>query len=75
MLENRGSFSVVYKATDKVTKKDHAVKVVDKQKLGAKKMGMIETEVAILLKVNHPNIIKLEDIFETQEKVFIIMEM
>jgi len=36
---------------------------------------MIETEVDILSKVHHPNIIKLEEVFETSEKVFMIMEI
>src|SRR5690242_21807829 len=69
----RGSFSVVYKATEKNSNRVHAVKVIDKQKLGAKKMEMIETEVEILFKVRHPNIIKLEEVYETQDNVFMVM--
>ena len=38
-------------------------------------MEMVEVEIEILKHVNHPNIIKLEEIFETQEEVFLIMEL
>ncbi len=51
------------------------ISVIDKAQLGPKKMEMVETEVAILKSVHHPNIIRLEEIFETSEKFYLVMEL
>eukprot|EP01118_Nematostelium_gracile_P008933 TRINITY_DN2988_c0_g1_i1.p1 TRINITY_DN2988_c0_g1~~TRINITY_DN2988_c0_g1_i1.p1 ORF type:complete len:364 (-),score=95.19 TRINITY_DN2988_c0_g1_i1:28-993(-) len=71
----RGSFSIVYKAISIADGSERAVKVVDKIKLGPKKMEMIETEVEILARVSHPNVIKLEEVYDTNERVFLVMEI
>jgi len=72
----RGIFSIVYTARSKQTHKYHAVKVIEKKKLGVKKIEMIETEILLMKKVGgHPNIISLEDTFENNFHVFIVMEL
>jgi len=71
----RGSFSVVHRCTNKKTKKEAAVKIIDKEKLGTKKMEMVEIEVEILRRVNHSNIIRLQDLFQTPDKYFIVLEL
>jgi serine/threonine protein kinase len=55
------SYSKVYKATSLVENSHKvAVKVVNKEKAGVKRLG----EAEFLLKLDHPNIIKLFDTFE-----------
>jgi len=71
----RGSFSIVYKAHHKKDVKDWAVKVVDKEKLGPKKMEMIETEIEILSKLTNSHIIRLEEVFDANDFCYIIMEL
>lgn len=56
--------------------KKFAVKVIDKVKLGPKKMEMVEMEIKIMQRVGaHPNVISLAEIFETNEKMNLVMEL
>lgn len=72
----RGSFSVVYRAKHKTTGKDYAVKIVDKKKLGSKKLEMVEVEITLLRTVGkHPNIVFLDEVFESEHNVFLVMEL
>jgi calcium/calmodulin-dependent protein kinase I len=58
---------------DKKTGARVAIKVVDKT--GAKnKPEMLTNEVNILLKVDHPNIIKLLDLFDSEKVLYFVME-
>jgi serine/threonine protein kinase len=36
---------------------------------------MIETEVSILKKIRHPNIIQLFEIYEFDNKIYLVMEL
>jgi serine/threonine protein kinase len=38
-------------------------------------MEMVETEIEILKRVNHPNIIRLQEIFETGDQVQLVLEL
>jgi calcium/calmodulin-dependent protein kinase I len=69
-----GAFSVVRKAVDKETGEEVAVKVIDKKRAGQKK-EMLETEVAILQKVHHPNIVELKCMFENSTQIYLVMEL
>eukprot|EP01136_Pigoraptor_vietnamica_P021636 Opistho-1_new@71988 len=71
----KGAFATVYEATHRVTNKRYAVKVIDKDDLvPAEREGML-AEVAILKLAHHPNIVALRDVFETPEKLFLVMEL
>jgi len=50
------------------------VKIVLKKK-AAEKKDMIETEVAIFKQVDHKNVIKLHELFETKERLFLVTEL
>jgi len=72
----RGSFSVVYECRHKKTKKTFAVKVVDKKQIvDAKIQQRLEGEVSILQKVSHPNIVPLYEVYDTAEKIFMVMDL
>jgi len=71
----RGAFSIVYQATHKPTGSQHAVKVINKKDLGKDYEKNLKMEVDILKKVNHPNIIALKELFDTQDKLFLVMEL
>jgi serine/threonine protein kinase len=66
---------LVKKGTHKNTGKDVAIKIVKKKELTLKDKEMLKREIEVLKVCQHPNIIKLEDIFENQENIFIVMEL
>lgn len=70
-----GSFGKVYSAVSVFTEKEVAVKCFDKSKLqneNAKKK--IFQEIEMLKKMDHPNVIKLLEVFENKKFIFFIME-
>jgi len=67
----RGATSVVKEVTQKGTKQNFAMKII--QKNIDKKI--IRTEIGILLRLNHPNVIKLKEIFESETQLFLILEL
>lgn len=71
----RGRFSKVCEATHKKTGVKHAVKIIDKCKLIATEKELLRTEIAILKLVTHPNIIRLHDVYEDKQYIFIVTEL
>jgi len=71
----RGAFSIVYLAHQRATHAQYAVKVINKKDLGKDYEKNLKMEVDILKKVNHSNIIALKDIFDTPEKLYLVMEL
>ncbi|KAJ3215012.1 calcium calmodulin-dependent protein kinase type 1G [Dinochytrium kinnereticum] len=69
-----GAFSEVKVAIERATGKKYAMKIVDKSKCKGKE-SMIETEVSILMKVRHENIIELYDMYEIDNKIYLVMEL
>jgi len=51
-----------------------AIKIIDKTHL-KNKPEMLTNEIDILLRVHHENVIALRDIFDTQEKTYLCMEL
>jgi len=68
-----GSFSSVVKANTKIDDKVYAVKIINKSKVSNKKNEFLN-EIRILQKLDHPNIIKLYEIYESQDKFYLVME-
>jgi len=71
----QGSFGVVVEAENLKTKERFAIKKVNKEKAGSTGVTLLEREVAILKRVKHSHIIRLEEIFETSQKMFLVMEL
>ncbi|ORZ34689.1 kinase-like domain-containing protein [Catenaria anguillulae PL171] len=69
-----GAFSEVRKATERATGVQFAVKVIDKSKCRGKET-MIQSEVEILKRVKHRNIIRLFEMYESPLKIYLIMEV
>ncbi|TMW62159.1 hypothetical protein Poli38472_009652 [Pythium oligandrum] len=70
-----GRFSRVCEATHKHTGATHAVKIIDKGKLSATERELLRTEIAILKLVTHPNIIRLHEIYEDKQNIYIVTEL
>jgi len=71
----RGAFSIVYLAVHKVSGQQFAVKVIDKKNLGKDYEKNLKMEVDILKKVSHSNIIALKELFDTPDKLYLVMEL
>uniref|UniRef100_A0A673XNM3 Serine/threonine-protein kinase n=1 Tax=Salmo trutta TaxID=8032 RepID=A0A673XNM3_SALTR len=69
-----GQFGVVYGGKHRKTGRDVAVKVIDKLRFPTKQESQLRNEVAILQSLRHLGIVNLECMFDTPEKVFVVME-
>ena len=66
----RGSYSICRRCVHRGTRVEYAVKIVDRSKRDC------EEEVQILLRYGqHPNIISLRDMFEEEDKVYLVFEL
>ena len=70
-----GSFAIVKLVVEKSTGEERALKVIAKKPLKDNNEKMLKEEIAILGKVEHPNIIKMWDLYETKEGVFIVTDL
>ena len=68
----RGSYGIVYEVRNKNTGEIRACKRLSK--LNIRNLDKFEREINILIKADHPNIIKLYEIFESQRYLYLIME-
>lgn len=59
-----GSFAIVWRARHRTTGQDAAVKEIDMSRLNGKLRSSLESEVAILHRIRHRNIVNLLDVIE-----------
>uniref|UniRef100_UPI00398EF861 serine/threonine-protein kinase D2 isoform X2 n=1 Tax=Pristiophorus japonicus TaxID=55135 RepID=UPI00398EF861 len=69
-----GQFGIVYGGKHRESGRDVAIKVIDKLRFPTKQESQLRNEVAILQGLRHPGVVNLECMFETPEKVFVVME-
>ncbi|XP_047316459.1 serine/threonine-protein kinase ATG1c-like [Impatiens glandulifera] len=69
-----GSFSVVWLARHRVHQKEVAIKEVITGRLNKKLQESLMSEIVILKKINHPNIIRLLDIIEETGRIYFVLE-
>lgn len=70
----KGNFAVVKLARHKVTKTQVAIKIIDKTRLNSENLEKIYREVQIMKLLNHPHIIKLYQVMETKDMLYIVTE-
>ena len=71
----RGSFATVKKVKNRATGERFAVKVMSKRKMNDDDKVAIGTEIEILKQVDHPNIVKLIDVFEDERHYCLVLEL
>nr|XP_047132575.1 serine/threonine-protein kinase D3 [Hydra vulgaris] len=69
-----GQFGIVYGGVHRTSGKDVAIKVIDKHRLPTKEERGLKNEVIILENINYPGVVNLERMFETAEKIFVVMQ-
>ena len=70
-LIGKGSFSRVVRVENRSTKQPYAIKMIEKREGRA----VFETELSVLRRVRHTNIIQLIEVFESQDRVYMVMEL
>ncbi|TRY87660.1 hypothetical protein DNTS_013609, partial [Danionella cerebrum] len=70
----KGNFAKVKLARHVLTSKEVAVKIIDKTQLNSSSLQKVFREVRIMKLLNHPNIVKLFEVIETEKTLYLIME-
>ncbi|XP_076975128.1 serine/threonine-protein kinase SIK1-like isoform X2 [Tamandua tetradactyla] len=70
----KGNFAVVKLARHRVTKTQVAIKIIDKTRLDPSNLEKIYREVQIMKLLSHPHIIKLYQVMETKDMLYIVTE-
>lgn len=72
----KGAFASVYLAERLTDKKMVAVKAFSKEKQfsGEKGKESLENEIRLMRTIDHPNITKLEEVYETENSIYVILE-
>lgn len=69
----KGSYGSVAKATDKKTGALRAIKTVFKPKI--ENITRLKREILIMKSLDHPNIIRLFEVYEDEKHLYLIMEL
>ncbi|XP_030600445.1 serine/threonine-protein kinase DCLK1-like isoform X2 [Archocentrus centrarchus] len=69
-----GNFAVVRECVERSTGREYALKIISKDKCRGKE-HMIQSEVSILRRVKHPNIVLLIEEMDTQNELYLVMEL
>lgn len=69
-----GLFGTILLAKDRRTREKFAVKVIKKQHTEVRSQTLIHREMSILRLVNHPNVARLYDLFDTKDKLYFVLE-
>ncbi|XP_061676323.1 serine/threonine-protein kinase D1 isoform X11 [Syngnathoides biaculeatus] len=69
-----GQFGIVYGGKHRKSSRDVAIKIIDKLRFPTKQESQLRNEVAILQNLRHPGVVNLDCMFETPERVFVVME-
>ncbi|XP_041109008.1 serine/threonine-protein kinase MARK1-like isoform X7 [Polyodon spathula] len=70
----KGNFAKVKLARHILTGREVAVKIIDKTQLNPTSLQKLFREVRIMKILNHPNIVKLFEVIETEKTLYLIME-
>ncbi|XP_005161428.1 serine/threonine-protein kinase MARK2 isoform X9 [Danio rerio] len=70
----KGNFAKVKLAKHILTGKEVAVKIIDKTQLNSSSLQKLFREVRIMKLLNHPNIVKLFEVIETEKTLYLVME-
>uniref|UniRef100_A0A8C9TVT0 non-specific serine/threonine protein kinase n=1 Tax=Scleropages formosus TaxID=113540 RepID=A0A8C9TVT0_SCLFO len=70
----KGNFAVVKLARHRITKTEVAIKIIDKTQLDSVNLEKIYREVKIMKMLDHPHIIKLYQVMETKNMLYLVTE-
>ncbi|XP_059364904.1 serine/threonine-protein kinase MARK2-like isoform X3 [Carassius carassius] len=70
----KGNFAKVKLARHVLTSKEVAVKIIDKTQLNSSSLQKLYREVRLMKFLNHPNIVKLFEVIDTEKTLYLVME-
>nr|XP_029543849.1 MAP/microtubule affinity-regulating kinase 3 isoform X6 [Oncorhynchus nerka] len=70
----KGNFAKVKLARHILTGREVAIKIIDKTQLNSNSLQKLFREVRIMKLLNHPNIVKLFEVIETERTLYLVME-
>ena len=71
----RGSFAIVKWAINRKSGEKVAVKIIEKCNLEEEDELALQVEVDILSQMDHPNVVKLYEIFDDKDAIFLVLEL
>ncbi|XP_034024292.1 serine/threonine-protein kinase DCLK1-like isoform X2 [Thalassophryne amazonica] len=69
-----GNFAVVRECVERTSGREYALKIISKEKCRGKE-HMIQSEVSILRRVKHPNIVLLIEEMDSYSELYLVMEL
>ena len=78
MTSGVGSTSTCHKCVRKSDGFEFACNVIDKRQVEVKFTGLLDqffVEIKVLKMLDHPNIIHLEDVYETNDRIYMVMDL
>jgi calcium/calmodulin-dependent protein kinase I len=70
-----GSFAVVRSGVNKVTGEEVAIKIIDRKEMQEDDEVALRTEVEILSGLDHPNVVKMHEVFDEEDYLYIVLEL
>jgi serine/threonine-protein kinase Chk2 len=73
-----GAFATVKLVINKATGQPFAMKVLDKKKVAMSshsKRDTMQDEIELLSQIDHPHIVFMEEVFETDKELFLVLEL
>lgn len=71
---NVGAFGKVQKCVKIATGEELAVKILDKSEMEEKEKVRLKFEIDILKNLDHPNILRLYEVFEDKKYIYLVTE-
>mmetsp|Transcript_16428 Transcript_16428/g.24166 ORF Transcript_16428/g.24166 Transcript_16428/m.24166 type:complete len:376 (+) Transcript_16428:167-1294(+) len=65
----------IRRITHRETKIDYAVKIFHLAKLSEEEITRLQEEIDILVITNHPNVVRLEEVYESDNEVYLVQEL
>lgn len=71
----RGGFSIVREGKNRVNGEKVAVKFIEKKFVDQEELKLLQREIDIMARVQHRNVLRLFEIFDTDHKLSLVMEL
>ena len=69
-----GQFGIVYGGVHRKSGRHVAIKLIEKLRFPSNKEAALRTEVEILQNIRHPGVVAFQQMLETHERIFVVME-
>ncbi|XP_014521602.1 serine/threonine-protein kinase ATG1a isoform X2 [Vigna radiata var. radiata] len=69
-----GSFAVVWRSRHRVSGLEVAIKEIDQRQLSPKVQEHLFKEISILSTIKHPNIVRLFETIQTNDRIYLVLE-